>query len=208
MMRSLLQVRHGRLPAALASALVLMAALSAPATARAFVTHGTTAHSGTASSRSRVVGKLSIWVQHMPASVTRRGRALKFTFDTRQTSRYVVELQFYLDMFAVGNNAAAHSETRGVALRWYDPATKRWMKPQHTDPADGWSLGPKSFIEIKHDQVLRIRVKMWFGKRAWAGLHQISAEVSEYAIFTASGKSVNASLNEANPPQYQFEVKR
>jgi len=160
------------------------------------------------SSQTRVVGRLTIWVPRMPATATAGGRALTFTFDTKQTSHYLVWLQLYIGMFAVNDTAAARSENRAVTLRWYDPVTKAWMKPIHIDRTGGWLLGPRAGFTIRRDQVLRIRVKIWFSKRAWLGQHQLEAIVNDYGIETSSGRSVNATLSQPNNPQYTFTVRR
>jgi hypothetical protein len=159
-------------------------------------------------SQTRVVGRLTSWVPHMPTAATAGGRALTFTFDTKQTSHYLVWLQLYVGMFAVNDTAAARSENRGVKLRWYDPVTKAWMKPIHIDRTGGWLLGPRVGFTIRRDQVLRIRVKIWFSKRAWLGQHQLEAIVNDYGIETSSGQSVNATLSQPNNPQYTFTVRR
>ncbi len=192
-----LSSRRVRLAIALAAAgLIAAAALTGPA-ARASV----------ASPDSKVVGRMYSWIHRMPAHVYRGGRALKFTFDTKQTSHDVVWVQFYIGMFTPGNTASAHSENRGVTLRWYDPVTKRWQKALSVDPTGGWTLGPKAGFMIRHDQVLKIPVRIWFGKRAWAGLHQLEAIVADYAVYTPSGKNINATLRASGNPQYQFTVR-
>jgi hypothetical protein len=180
-----------------AAGLVAAAALTGPA-ARASV----------ASPDWKVVGKMYTWVRHMPAHAYRGGRALKFTFDTKQTSHDVVWLQFYIGMFTPGNTASAHSENRGVTLRWYDPVTKRWQKALSVDPTGGWMLGPKAGFTIKHDQVLKIPVRIWFSKRAWLGVHQLEAIVNDYSVYTPAGKNINATLWSPNNPQYDFTVLR
>lgn len=190
--------RPVRLALAFGAAGLLAAAMLAGPAARASV----------ASPDSKVVGKMYTWVQHMPAHVYRAGRALKFTFDTKQTSHDIVWVQFYIGMFTPGNAASAHSENRGVTLRWYDPVTKRWQKAMSVDPTGGWTLGPKAGFTIKHDQVLKIPVRIWFGKRAWPGLHQLEAIVDDYAVYTPAGKNIDATLQASGSPQYQFTVRR
>ncbi len=185
-----------------------VAAGAAALLAVAVLTSATSAHAGTASQSPKVVGKMYTWVRHMPATVYRRGRALKFTFDTRQTSHDLVWVQFYIGMFTPGNTASAHSENRGVTLRWYDPVAKRWRKAISVDPTGGWTLGPRAGFTIKHDRVLRIPVRIWFGKRAWLGTHQLEAIVDDYAVYTPSGKNIAATLWTPNTPQYRFDVKR
>jgi hypothetical protein len=196
--------------AALAAPAIALAAPTAPAAPTAALANVVIrAEQPSAASRvPPVVGKMYTWVRHMPATVYRRGRALKFIFSTKQTSHDVVWLQFYIGMFDASTNASAHSENRGVTLRWYDPVSKRWRKAIRTDPTGGWTLGPPAGFTIKHDQVLRIPVKIWFGKRAWLGVHQLEAIVNDYSISTPSGKPINAVLWMPNTPQYRFDVRR
>jgi hypothetical protein len=193
----MLHVRHPLRMAATAGIAACLTAIAVPAV-----------QASVGSGQTRVVGRLTSWVPHMPATATAGGRALTFTFDTKQTSHYLVWLQLYIGMFAVDNTAAADSENRGVKLRWYDPVTKAWLKPIHIDKTGGWLLGPKAGFTIRRDQVLRIRVKIWFSKRAWPGQHQLEALVNDYEIETSSGRSVNATLSEPNNPQYTFTVRR
>jgi len=185
-----------------------VAAGAAALLAAALLTSTVVAQASTASGSPKVVGKMYTWVHHMPVRVYRGGGALKFTFDTKQTSHDLVWVQFYIGMFTPGNPASAHSENRGVTLRWYDPVTKRWQKPLSVDPTGGWTLGPRAGFTIKHDQVLRIPVRIWFGRHAWLGLHQLEAIVNSYGVYTPSGKSINAILWTPNTPQYRFDVRR
>jgi hypothetical protein len=193
-----------RRPLRLAAAAGIAAGIAAAMTAMAVPA----VQASVASGQIRIVGRLTSWVPHMPATATAGGRALTFTFDTRQTSHYLVWLQLYIGMFAVNDNAAALSENRGVRLRWYDPVTRAWRKPIEIDRTGGWTLGPKAGFTIRHDQVLRIRVKIWFSKRAWLGRHQLEAIVNDYEIETSSGRSVTANLSQPNNPQYTFTVRR
>ena len=191
--------RFTRLAVAIGAAALLAAAA---------LTGAASAHASTASTSPRVVGKMYTWVRRMPGTAYRRGRALRFTFATRQTSRDVVWVQFCIGMFTPGNTASSHSENRGVTLRWYDPVAKRWRKPISVDPTGGWTLGPQAGFTIKHDHVLRIPVRIWFSKRAWIGVHQLEAIVDDYAVYTPAGKNINAILSSPNNPQYRFDVKR
>jgi hypothetical protein len=150
---------------------------------------------------------MTSWVQHMPAVVYRGGRPLQFTFDTRQTSRDVVLLLgFYIGMFDASTTASARSESRGVTVRWYDPVAKRWRSPTSIDPRGGWYLGPPPSFTISHDQVINIQVKIWFGKGAWLGVHQLEAITDGFAILTPAGVNITAELSMPNNPQYRFDV--
>ncbi|MGO8960717.1 MAG: hypothetical protein ACLQFR_25575 [Streptosporangiaceae bacterium] len=181
--------------------------VAAPAAAQATAGARADGAGSAATSAPPVVGKMFTWVHHMPSHAYRGGRALKFTFATRQTSHDIVWVQFYIGMFTPGNTASAHSENRGVTLRWYDPVTKTWRKAMSVDPTGGWTLGPRAGFTIKHDQVLRIPVRIWFGRRAWLGVHQLEAIVDDYAIYTPSGKNINATLWTPTNPQYRFDVR-
>jgi hypothetical protein len=201
-MKSSVPGRQARLQvfaaALLAAGALAVAALTAPAAAGA----------ATATQKPPpVVGKLYVWVPHMPASVHRDGAPLEFTFEVKQTSHYRVWLQFYLGTFVVHNTASAHSQTRGIRLRYYDPVSKRWLKPMLTDPTSGWTLGPAAGITISRDKVLRIRVKMWFSNRAWLGLYQVEPQPTSWQILNSSGQGISASLDQ-HVYQYQFTVRR
>ena len=108
----------------------------------------------------------------------------------------------------MNNRASAHSQTRGITLRYYDPVSKHWLKSMLTDATSGWTLGPAAGITISGDTVLKIRVKMWFSGRAWLGLYQIEPQLDSYAILNSSGQGIDATLDQPNNFQYQFTVRR
>jgi hypothetical protein len=153
------------------------------------------------------VGKMYTWVPNLPKAVWAGGRALKFTIDTKQTSRDVVDAGFFVGMFNVGNNAAANDETRGVTVRWLNPQTKRWQKAYDIQRNGGWSIGPRAGLRITHDEVLQLRVKIWFGTSAWPGQWQLEAIVDWYSVYTKAGKNIPATLSTPNNPQYLFTVR-
>ena len=153
-----------------------------------------------------VVGKMTTWVPNLPKGVWKGGRALTYTIDTKQTSKDVVVAEWYIGMFNVDNNAAARSENRGVTVRWQNPWTNRWEKAYNIDKTGGWYVGPRACRSLTHDKTLRLQIKIWFGKTAWACRWQMESIVTSYSVYTTSGKNIAATLTTPNNPQYLFTV--
>ena len=153
-----------------------------------------------------VVGKMTTWVPNLPKAVWKGGRALTFTIDTRQTSKDIVIANWYIGMFDASTLAGANSENRGVTVRWQNPWTKQWEKAYDIDKTGGWSVGPRAGRSLTHDKTLRLQIKIWFGKTAWAGRWQMEAIVGSYSVYTPAGKNIAATLTTPNDPQYLFTV--
>ena len=153
----------------------------------------------------RTVGKLYTRVPRLPRSVRRSGAPLHFTIEARQTSRDIASVSFFVGMFAV-HNGGGFQQSRGITVRWYDPATKTWRKPLAVQDNGSWFLGPKDGLSLPHGKVLRIRVKIWFRHSAWSCLHQLEAMVDSYSLTTPSGKNVDAQLWTPQTPQYHFTL--
>jgi hypothetical protein len=140
------------------------------------------------------VGNFRISVPRMPYSARLGGRALAFTIDVSQTSRYHVVFSVFFSMWARTN--PGFQQTRGVTVRWLNPETGHWQKPYSVDRVGTYRLGPEDLgLPITRDQLFRIPVRIWFGSAARAGTYHILPWVDEYAVLNAAGRSIPAFIS-------------
>lgn len=159
-----------------------------------------------ASAAPRIVGTFHVSAPLMPRTAWIRGRALKFTIDVSQTSRFRVAVSMYLDLWAWTN--PGFQQTRGIKVSWRDPVTGRWDKPYSIIRNGTWYLGPTdTSLVLTRDHVVRIPVRIWFGAGARAGTYNLTPGVAWYEVFNARGQSIPAVLTNTPPNGYTYRVR-
>ena len=153
-----------------------------------------------------VVGNFRVSAPGIPRTAWIRGRALKFTIDVSQTSRYHVAVSMALSMWAWTN--PGFQQTRGITVSWRNPVTGRWVRPYSIDRNGTWYLGPEdTSLVLARDRVASIPVKIWFGARARPGTYNLNPQVAWWEVFNAAGNSIPAILGESPPNGYTYLIR-